>query len=204
MRFALILTIAGCSGGLAALWQPPPKPMKPATAASVMVLSGRIAIAASVAEPRQVAPRPKERLDVIESAPLMPGYWLVRTRLALAPAGGGGLGSFADLSASRIDELLRAAPKALIGLRLDEDLQVIEDHNGLERQGRVVACDGDPVAKLMHLRACLALAALRGNARLALQPPPVLPLPAGSDAGVVVDSGADAGMAQIVDAGATK
>jgi hypothetical protein len=205
MRVALILFIAGCSGGLAALWQPPPEPVKAATAASVMVLSGRIAIAASVAEPRQVAPRPKERLDVIESAPLVPGYWLVRTRLALAPAGGG-VGSLPDLSASRLDELLRAAPKALIGLRLDDDLEVIEDHHGLKRQGRVVRCDGDPVAELLHLRACLALAVLRGKARLAFQLLPQPPQPTGLDldAGGKGETSGDIGVIQRVDGGVTK
>jgi hypothetical protein len=124
-----------------------------------------VVVSASV--PRQVAPGPGEAINVAESAPLGKALWLVRTRMPLNAAAEPL--RFADgkiLRPGIIDQALMQAAKATLGLRLDQELRVLEDLQGLERSGHVIACDGDAISSSMALRACLVLAAHRGQPSL--------------------------------------
>lgn len=167
LLYSLCCLVTACQGGLAELWQAPVKAPRTTAAAAVQKIAGRMGVVISASVPRQVAPSPGERINVAESAPLGKALWLVRTRIPLSftseslrfPDG-------ETLRPGVIDQALMLAPKATLGLRLDNQLQVLEDLQGLKRSGHVIACDGDAISSGMALRACLVLAAHRGQPRL--------------------------------------
>lgn len=200
-----MLGLSACEGSLADLWQPPIVPQQ-RSAPKVKIISGRIGVLVSQTAPRQVAPSQDERINITHSVSLGSGVWIVLTRIPLIRSKTQlRLSSGQVIDGDRLDRLLSLAPRAVVGLRLDDQLNVIEDTLGLKRQGRVIGCGGDPIDSALALRACLALAHNRDAPALKFEAPVVLPIPSVSrDAGrPLADQQvrADAGASSPVDVG---
>ena len=149
---------AACEGGLAALWMAPPKPVA-RTLPTLHPVSGRLGVVVSPARPQQVALAPNERVNVLQSVKLGEEAWLVRVSVAPASAPKQPQETaFGGIARERLLTMLSEAPSAVVGLRLDSSLLVLEDQRGLSRRGRVIRCDGEPVTSSLALRACLVLA----------------------------------------------
>ena len=193
------LALTACEGGLETLWQGPPPPARPIPSAApselapqAMLIAGRMAVTRSHSVPTQIAGAAGERLNVSESAPLDSGLWVVRTRVPL-PGELGDSPLAVDgrrIGLAELETILRRAPAARIGLRLDSTMKVLEDSSGAGRSGTLLSCDGDAVPTTVALRACLALAAHRGEPALRFRA-----LPADPDAGPAEPS-ADTAAAQ--------
>ena len=189
-----MLGLIACEGSLADLWQPPLVSQQKSVP-KIKMISSRTGVVVSQTIPRQVAPSHDERVNIAQSVSLGSDVWIVRTRIPLArskiqlqlPSG-------QVIDDARLNQLLNMAPRSVVGLRLNEHLEVIEDTRGLGRQGRLVGCGGDRVDSALALRVCLALAHHRELPALEFEAPVVLPIPS-----VTRDAGAPLAEQQIRD-----